>query len=42
MHPAADDDYRFMRADTRFHLELAQAVRDTSRALNLMLTTLGR
>ena len=102
MHAAADDDYRFMRADTSFHLELAQAsgnpllaeaversrlamaralevlpdspawhertvtqhaalldalrardpagarramgrhVRDTSRALSLMLTTLGR
>ena len=23
MHAAADDDYRFMRADTTFHLELA-------------------
>ena len=25
MHAAADDDYRFMRADTSFHLELARA-----------------
>ena len=25
MHAAADDDYRFMRADTTFHLELATA-----------------
>ena len=46
MHAAADDDYRFMRADTSgdpagARRAMERHVRDTGRALNLMLTTLG-